>query len=272
MKPATFHELDRPWRWWASIIIVSILAFSIAFGFVILPVVQGWAAGIDAYTAICRAVGILPGSPAVQQPTSAATPVPTTRVAWSAELIGALGRQAPGGAEVAEVCTGCHGQRGIASDPQNPNLAGQSAIAIYKQLHDYKSGSRANEIMAGIAQGLNDQQIIDAATHFASGTRRSLDPTTAEVIDQDIVRLVERGDPARSLPACNSCHGFNAGGPLETPTLSHQNREYLARQLHAFKSGARRNDIYTRMRSVAAKLTDREIDKLAQFYATTLSY
>ncbi len=181
-------------------------------------------------------------------------------------------RQAPGGAEVAEVCTGCHGQRGIASDPQNPNLAGQSAIAIYKQLHDYKSGSRANEIMAGIAQGLNDQQIIDAATHFASGTRRSLDPTTAEVIDQDIVRLVERGDPARSLPACNSCHGFNAGGPLETPTLSHQNREYLARQLHAFKSGARRNDIYTRMRSVAAKLTDREIDKLAQFYATTLSY
>jgi cytochrome c553 len=59
---------------------------------------------------------------------------------------------------------------------------------------------------------------------------------------------------------------------METPTLSHQNREYLARQLRAFKTAERRNDIYTRMRSVAAQLSDREIDKLANFYATTLSY
>ena len=80
------------------------------------------------------------------------------------------------------------------------------------------------------------------------------------------------GDPARGLPACNSCHGFSAGGPIETPTLSHQNKEYLARQLRAFKDGSRRNDIYTRMRSVSQRLTDREIDKLAEFYATTISY
>ena len=184
----------------------------------------------------------------------------------------ALDQPKPAGVEIAQGCAGCHGERGIAADPQNPNLAGQSAVAIYKQLHDYKSGSRVHEIMSGIVKGLDDQQIIDVAAHFASGARRVLDPTTAEVIDPDIVRLVERGDPARGLPACNSCHGFNAGGPLETPTLSHQNREYLARQLHAFKSDGRRNDIYTRMRSVASKLTDREIEKLANFYATTLSY
>jgi len=122
------------------------------------------------------------------------------------------------------------------------------------------------------AHGLDGRQIVEVATHFASSARRDLDPTTAEVVDEDIVRLVERGDPSRGLPACNACHGFNAGGPIETPTLSHQNREYLARQLHAFKTDARRNDIYTRMRSVAIKLTDREIDKLANFYATTLRY
>ena len=34
----------------------------------------------------------------------------------------------------------------------------------------------------------------------------------------------------------------------------------------------RRNDIYTRMRSVAEKLSDRELERLATFYATTLSY
>jgi cytochrome c553 len=243
----------------------------VGFGFLILPIVQGRAAGLDAFTAICRAIGILPGSPAVKQPTSQATAQPTTQVAWSTDLMRALGRPTPAGAEVAQACVACHGERGIAADPQNPNLAGQSGVAIYKQLHDYKSGSRKHEIMTGIAQGLDDQQIIDVAAHYASSARRDLDPTTAEVVDEDIVRLVERGDPARSLPACNSCDGFNAGGPVESPTLSHQNREYLARQLHAFKDGSRQNDIYTRMRSVSSKLTDREIEKLANFYATTLS-
>lgn len=273
MKPAELREIDKPWRIWASIIIVGILLFSIAFGFLILPVVQGRAAGLDAFTAICRAVGILPGSPAVRQPTSEAKAQPATQVAWSAALLTELSQPTQAGAEMAQqVCAGCHGEHGIAADPQNPNLAGQSAVAIYKQLHDYKSGSRVHDVMAGIAQGLDDQQIVDAAAHFAASARRDIDPTTAEVLDEDIVRLVERGDPARSLPACNSCHGFNAGGPIETPTLSHQNREYLARQLRAFRDGSRRNDIYTRMRSVASKLTDREIDKLANFYATTLSY
>ena len=61
MRPAELREIDRPWRFWASVIIVSILAFSVVLGFLILPVVQGRAAGIDASTAVCRAVGILPG-------------------------------------------------------------------------------------------------------------------------------------------------------------------------------------------------------------------
>lgn len=272
MKPAEFHELDRPWRMWASAIIVGGLVFSVAFGFLILPVVQGRAAGLDAFTAICRAVGILPGSPAVPQPSSEAAAQPATQVAWSLDLLRALDRRTPVGAEVAQGCVGCHGERGIAADPQNPNLAGQSSVAIYKQLHDYKTGSRMHELMTNIARGLDDEQIVAVAAHFASSLRRDVDPTTAEVVDEDIVRLVERGDPARSLPACNSCHGFNAGGPIETPTLSHQNREYLARQLRAFRDAGRRNDIYTRMRSVAVKLTDREIDKLANFYATTSTY
>ena len=72
MKPAELRELDKPWRLWASVIIVSLLAFSVVFGFLILPIVQGRAAGLDAFTAICRAVGILPGSPPVKQPTSEA--------------------------------------------------------------------------------------------------------------------------------------------------------------------------------------------------------
>ena len=52
--------LDRPWRVWASVAIMSVFAFSLLFGFVLLPVMQGRAAGVDAFEAICRALGITP--------------------------------------------------------------------------------------------------------------------------------------------------------------------------------------------------------------------
>jgi cytochrome c553 len=270
MQPAEPEALDRPWRLWASVLIIGVLAFSVVFGFIVLPVVQGYAAGVDPFTAVCRAIGLAPGSPAMRQPTSEAKAQPTTQVAWSTDLLRNLSRTSPAGTEVAQACVACHGERGFAPDPKNPHLAGQSGVAIYKQLHDYKSGSRVHDIMTGIAQGLDDQQISEVSAHFASANRLALDPTTAEVMDEDIVQLVEKGDPARSLPACNSCHGPTAGGPIETPTLARQNRDYLAAQMRAFKTGERRNDIYTRMRSVAAKLSDREINRLAAYYATTL--
>jgi cytochrome c553 len=264
------EALDRPWRRWASVIIVGALAFSVFFGFILLPVVQGHQAGIDPFTAICRALGISPGSPASPQPTSEAIAVPTTTVAWSTDLLRSLAHPDPAGATVAEVCVACHGDDGISPDPANPNLAGQSAVAIFKQLHDYRSGSRVNELMTPIAQSLDDEQIVAVASHFAAAQGRMLSPTTAEVVDEEIVRLVERGDPARGLPACNACHSPTAGGPIETPSLIRQNRDYLAAQLRAYRGGERRNDIYTRMRSIAAKLTDREIDRLSAYYAYTL--
>ena len=243
--------LDRPWRLWASVIVLSVLAFSFIFGFLVIPVVQGHSVGIDPFTAICRAIGLSPGSPAVQQPRSDAKAEPTTRVAWSTDLLRTLSRPDESGPATAGVCAGCHGEHGIATAPQFPNLAGQSAIAIYKQLHDYKSGSRVNAIMTNIAQSLEDEDIINLSTHFASAAERELDQKAAEVVNEHTLRLVDRGHPARGLPACNACHGFNSGGPIETPSLSRQNKEYLASQLHAFKSSDRRNDIYTRMSSIA---------------------
>ena len=272
MRPAESDALDRPWRIWASVIIVSVLAFSVLFGFILIPVVQGYSAGIDPFTAICRAIGIAPGSPAVRQPTSDAKAQPTTNVAWSTGLLGKLSQPTPASSAVAAGCAGCHGERGIAPNRQYPDLAGQSAVAIYKQLHDFKSGSRVNPIMSATVQPLSEEQILDVSAYFAAGTRTIVEPSSTHVSEENVVRLVERGDPARGLPACNACHGSNSGGPIETPALSRQSNEYLASQLRAFKSGARRNDIYTRMRSVAAKLTEREVDALADFYSKTANY
>src|SRR5450759_832350 len=61
---------DTSWRLWGALVVLAVLFLGALLGFVVLPVVQGAAAGIDPYTAICRALGVLPGSPARDTPTS----------------------------------------------------------------------------------------------------------------------------------------------------------------------------------------------------------
>jgi cytochrome c553 len=48
--------------------------------------------------------------------------------------------------------------------------------------------------------------------------------------------------------------------------LSEQGTEYIVAQLKNYASGQRRNDVYGRMRVIAAKLTDAEKNGLAAYY------
>jgi len=147
------HVLDQPWRVWASIAVIGILLFGVLLGILIIPIVQGRSAGLDAYTAICRALGILPGSPAQPQPATTAPPTPVSQVVWTPDVLEILarGNTERGRAKVLEVCVACHGEQGVSTTPDYPHLNGQSGAAIYKQLHDYRTGSRANPLMTGIA-------------------------------------------------------------------------------------------------------------------------
>lgn len=73
------------------------------------------------------------------------------------------------GAEVAKTCASCHGATGNESlDGSYPLLAGQHADYLRKALRDYRSGARANAIMAGFAQNLSDEDIDNVAAYFAS--------------------------------------------------------------------------------------------------------
>jgi cytochrome c553 len=96
--------------------------------------------------------------------------------------------------------------------------------------------------------------------------QRRPDPVILAALPPAIVQLVELGDPRRNIPPCASCHRAGAGGPIETPVLAEQQAEYLAQQLRLYASGERRNDVYARMRTIAAQLTAQEIDGLAAYY------
>jgi cytochrome c553 len=53
--------------------------------------------------------------------------------------------------------------------------------------------------------------------------------------------------------------------PAQFPRLAGQHAQYTADQLKAFRTGARANDTNRMMRAIAVKLTDREIDAVAQY-------
>ena len=262
------HVQDQPWRIWASVAIVAIMLVGVLLGALIIPVVQGRSDGIDAYTAICRALGILPGSPARQQVPDRTPPTPVSQVVWTPAVLQILADARPerGRAKAQEVCVSCHGEQGVSVSPQFPHLAGQSGAAIYKQLNDYRTGSRAHQQMTDIAKALDEATLADVAAYYAAQPQRRPNPATLADVPANIVRLVELGDPNRNLPPCASCHRPGSGGPIETPVLAEQTQEYIVGQLKLYASGERRNDVYGRMRFIAARLTEAEINGLAAYY------
>jgi cytochrome c553 len=69
--------------------------------------------------------------------------------------------------KVQEVCAACHGvDGGTPTTPDYPKLAGQYPDYLAKALRDYKSGRRKNAIMAGMAQGLTDNDIENVSEYF----------------------------------------------------------------------------------------------------------
>jgi cytochrome c553 len=249
--------------------VLALVALAIFLGFLLLPVIQGAQAGLDTWSAICRSLGIQAGSPAQPTPPVQSAAKPVSEVVWNTAVMRGLNAANKElGAQLAQdICTACHGQTGISPDPQYPHLSGQSAFAIYKQLHDYRSGVWQHDLMSPVAKTLTDEQIIALANHYATLTRGTLDRQLEVEADPRIDRLVRTGDTARGIPGCQSCHGIGAGGPVETPTLSGQYRQYLAAQLSNYAAGRRRNDVFSRMRGIASKLSEEEIRLVSGFYA-----
>src|SRR5262245_27891279 len=114
-QPSDPHVLDQPWRRWSTVAVLCILLGGILLGGLLIPIVQGRAVGLDAYTAICRALGLLPGSPAQPQPSDQTPPSPVSQVVWTPDILQVLARAdvRRGAAKVQEVCVACHGETGI---------------------------------------------------------------------------------------------------------------------------------------------------------------
>ncbi len=171
------------------------------------------------------------------------------------------------GQGMAAACAACHGPNGNSMIPTNPNLAQQHGDYIAKQLAEFKAGTRNNAIMAGMAAGLTPETMADLGAYYE---RQKVKRPGArdKALAVEGRKLYRGGDPARGLPACSSCHSpTGAGIPAQYPRIGGQHQEYTVAQLKAFRAGERANDANSMMRSVAAKLTDKEMSALAEYLA-----
>ena len=75
---------------------------------------------------------------------------------------------AAAGESKAATCAACHGKDGNSTNPLWPNLAGQHAPYLVKQLKDFKAGRRKDPLMSPMAAPLSDQDMEDLAAYFAS--------------------------------------------------------------------------------------------------------
>ncbi len=171
------------------------------------------------------------------------------------------------GQTLAGACAACHGMDGNSAVSVNPNLAGQHADYIAKQLAEFKAGTRANAIMAGMAAGLTPEAMADLGAYFRSQKVRAPGARNRDLVEQGR-KLYRGGDTARGLPACSACHSpTGAGIASQYPRIGGQHADYTVAQLKAFRAGERANDGAAMMRTVAAKLTDTEMSALAEYLA-----
>jgi cytochrome c553 len=188
-------------------------------------------------------------------------PKKVTTVAITADVLA--------GEKKAATCASCHGQGGNKPIADYPRLSGQSAQYLVKQLADFKSGERKNAVMAGMAAALSEQDMAELGAYFAA-QKPLIGNGKGSKVGSKLYYGGKVNHVNQAITACVACHGATGKGMAKAgfPSIANQSVEYISSQLKQFKSGERGNDKAKMMRNIAMKLSDNDVDELAQFIAT----
>lgn len=186
-----------------------------------------------------------------------------------AALIAAPGLASAGEAPqiVTAVCAGCHGADGKGAAPMFPHLAGQQNIYLKKQINDFIDGRRKNDMMSPIATALKPEDVSAVVDYFSGQKTVAGSAGDAKLIETGMT-FYQEGNSDSGVPGCVGCHMDEGVGNKQYPRLAGQSSMYIATQLANFKSGARTNDNGSLMRSVAAKMSEQEMNAVAEYLAS----
>jgi len=162
------------------------------------------------------------------------------------------------------LCQECHNVDGNSESSGVPKLSGQSAAYLFKQLKNFQSGERDHPTMNAMASGISNQDLADIAAYFSTqvrplGNGGKLHPVAKE--------LFSNGDWQRNIIACKTCHGVQGrgNGNPSYPVIGGQHQIYVREQLLNWRSGSRKNSEGEVMNAITQRLTDAEIEALAEY-------
>ncbi|MGR3511991.1 MAG: c-type cytochrome [Paracoccaceae bacterium] len=181
----------------------------------------------------------------------------------------AMGGSDAGGSGMA--CIACHGVQGQGDGSGAfPRLASLPGWYMYKQLKDYASGSRPNDVMSGVALRLTERE-MEAVSAYYAAIQAPFPPVVGHVDGATLQwggQLGAVGSAERGIPACVNCHGpSGTGNPPSVPYLAGQYANYMTYQLQLWKEGVRDNDIGNVMSSIASKMTEEDMRAVSEYYA-----
>ena len=190
-------------------------------------------------------------------------------------LVAACSGRAPEGgsadttvAGTVHVCSSCHRPEGRSISPTFPRLAGQQKDYLVAQLQAFRDKTRADPhaqtYMWGMAARLSDPTIDGTDAYYAAEPPVAGQPNASPETAAG-KKIFAEGIPSENVPACMSCHGEGAEGNGPIPRLAGQHQSYLARQLEAFTSMARANEI---MHENSKDLTAEQISEVTAYLAT----
>ena len=175
------------------------------------------------------------------------------------------------GAQLVDSCAACHGADGNSISSDWPKLSGQNQKYLYEQLKYFRDGARMNALMMSVTpylQTLNDEDLKHIAAYYSK-----YNSTTGQAKnDQELLdlgtQLYRFGNIKKQNPACTSCHAvYGQGNSLAGyPSVAGQQVGYLTSSLKAYRSKERNaGESSIVMQSIAANLSDYEIDALANY-------
>jgi len=174
------------------------------------------------------------------------------------------------GQSKSQVCVACHGVDGNSVTPIWPKIGGLSESYLLEQLVEFKKGPQGNRYdpsMYGIVQNFSQQDLEDLAAYYS---QQAMALGTA---NQGMVALGQQiyrgGNLLTGVPACAACHAADGGGNYlaNFPRLSGQNSGYISAELSKFKTKERKNDPSSIMQDIAARLSNEEIEAVANYVA-----
>ena len=184
-------------------------------GFIVLPYAQPELKFASLWDAICSAAGLPKRT--VPVPTAKVGPRLSEAILTSTTLARPSQESIGRGATLAQRCAICHGPTGV-SRADSPNLAGQYAAVIYKQMLDFRSGARTNAVMSPFAVNLTDQEIADLSAYYAYLPRLPAYHPTPQLPRP---RIVIYGAPVRGcLRMAGSRTFFRLGRSIRRTTRS----------------------------------------------------